>query len=338
MGFRRLSFFLLLVAAALSATPASADVRSGTSDGGGTLSVSYNQEAGDIAIAVSGASFSGQIKTYCSEYRRPVTSAGEETPIELSVSGAGAAATGGEAVNAASPVRVENGRLVASVQAAALTSLDLRCVEGVIDGKPTLLYFDGLRHETLTPASAEGAVRKDLLASFGTEPVQYVACPKRRVTDSALCRYKIGSRSGTVRVGTYTVEEGEMALTTSRARNQAYRQKAARCGARYQRDEVLGGTRVVVGKRLVAPQIFCSSDLVRMILQRAQRAYPSAVKAFTIKQTPAAGFEPLSSFRCTPRGRRSGGVVSYRFTCANKLGDKVSYRFKVARKTGKRPV
>lgn len=129
-----------------------------------------------------------------------------------------------------------------------------------------------------------------------------------------------------------------MALMATRVRNQAYRQKAARCGATYQRDEVLGGTRVVVGKRLVAPQVFCSSELVRMILQRAQRAYPSAVKAFTVKQTPAAGFEPLAAFKCTPRGRRSGEVVSYRFTCANRLGDKVSYRFKLARKTGKRPV
>lgn len=325
----------VVVALGTTAQVAGADVRSGSSDAG-VLTASYDQDGGRITLSVAASSFTGQVKTYCSGFPQPATSAGGERPVDIAISQGSATASGGDSVSVEVVPDPSGGRLAASFAAPQLNQLDLRCIEGTADGRAVLLYFDGFSHETLTPSAAESAVRKDLVATWGTEPIRYVSCPASRVTDTALCRYKIGSASGTVRVGTYTVDEGETSLTTSRVRNQAYRQKASKCSAKYQRDEV-AGSRVVVDKRLVAPKIFCFSDVVRMLQARAVKAYPSVVKAFTLKQTPAAGFEPLSSFKCTPRGKRAGAVVTYRFTCSNKLGDKVTYSFKVGRKGGKRP-
>lgn len=324
--------FVVLVGAAVMAAPAHAEVRSGTSDGGGALAASYDDVAASLTLTIApgAGEFRGQMKTYCSEYPKPADSPGEEIPVDLVVTATEASSSGGELGQAIASSAVSDGR--AMLAAAVFKDREYRCLEGTLGGAPVLLYFTGYRHESLSAAGAVAAVRADLIAKYGVALAgtpTYLACPAKRVGETALCRYQLG-RGGLVRVGTYIVDEGETALGATRVRNLTYTQKPIRCAAKYQRDEQLN-TRVVTDKRLVAPRVLCDSALVRFLVSRSLARFPRPLPATVFKQTPAAGFEPLSRYVCRPGATADRRRVAYRWRCANSLGDRVTFRFTVSR-------
>lgn len=323
---------VLLAGAAMMAAPVQAEVRSGTSDGAGVLAASFDDAAASLTLTVAAGAgeFRGQMKTYCSEYPKPVDSPGEEIPVDLVLTASEATSSGGELGQAIASSAVIGGQ--ATLVAGVFKDREYRCLEGTVGGTAMLLYFAGYRHETLTAAGAASAVRADLVAKYGTATAgkpTYLACPAKRVSETALCRYQLG-RGGLVRVGTYTVDEGETALGATRVRALTYNQRPVRCASKYQRDEQLD-TRVVTGKKLVAPRVLCGSDLVRFLVSRSLARFPRPLSTVVFKQTPAAGFEPLSRYVCAPRATANRSRVTYRWRCANSLGDRVTFRFAVRR-------
>jgi len=317
----------------VAATPVQAEVRSGSSDAGGLLTASFDDAAGSVTLIVAAGAgeFRGQMKTYCSEYPKPVDSSGEEIPVDLVVADSEATSSGGELGLAVAAAPVAGGQ--ATLVSSSFKDREYRCLEGTVGGAPVLLYFTGYRHETLTAVGAEAAVRANLIAKYGAALARtqtYLACPARRLTKTAaLCRYQLG-RGGTVRTGTYLVDEGETTLEATRVRALTYVQHPIRCAARYQSAE-RRGTRVVTGKQLVAPRVLCGSSLVRLLVSKSIARFPRPMSRIEFKQTPAAGFEPLSRYVCVPNASVNRKRVSYRWRCVNSLGDRVTFRFAVAR-------
>ncbi len=318
--------------AAVAATPVQAEVRSGTSDGGGVLSASFDDTAASVTLTMAAGSgeFRGQMKTYCSEYAKPADSSGEEIPVDLVMTDVEASSSGGELALAVATAPVSGGQ--ATLTVGVFKDREYRCLEGTLGGAPVLLYFNGYRHEPLTALGAEAAVRADLIAKYGVALAgtpTYLACPTKRVTATALCRYQLG-RGGLVRVGTYVVDESETGLAATRVRALAYAQRPVRCAAKYQSAEQ-SGTRVVTDKQLVAPRVLCGSDLVRFLVRKSIARFPRPMSRVEFKQTPAAGFEPLSRYVCVPNASANRKRVTYRWRCVNSLGDRITFRFAVAR-------
>ena len=316
----------------MAGTPVQAEVRSGTSDGGGLLTASFDDVAASVTLRVAAGAgeFRGQMKTYCSEYPKPADSSGDEIPVDLVVTETEATSSGGELGLAVAASPVTDGQ--ATLASGTFKDREYRCLEGALGGAPVLLYFTGYRHEPLTALGAEAAVRADLIAKYGAAVAgtpAYLKCPAKRVAETALCRYQLG-RGGLVRTGTYVVDESETGLGATRVRSLAYSQRPVRCGARYQRAEQ-SGTRVVTDKQLVAPRVLCGSDLVRFLVRRSIDRFPRPMSRVEFKQTPAAGFEPLSRYVCVPNASANRKRVTYRWRCVNSLGDRITFRFAVAR-------
>jgi hypothetical protein len=337
--------FLVLLASMATAASAHAEVRSGTSEGGALLRASYDDVAGTLFLTVtappgSAPEFSGRLDKYCSGFAPPADAPPPLPAVNVTASAGGAAAQGGDGVSTGAPAFVSDGGAVVQTTLAsqALAGDDFRCLEGTVGGVPVLLYFDGFRHESLTASGAEAAVKRHLIETYGDSLAgrpTYLACPQKRLGETALCRFQLG-RGDKVRVGTYIVAETEIALNATRVRSLTYSQKARRCAATYQRDE-MRGSRVVLDKKLVAPRVLCGSKLVRYLVARSVSSYPARRSTMSLNQTPAAGFEPLSRYKCTPGARRTGGSIKYRWRCKNRLGDKVAFNFLVSRKTASRP-